>query len=187
MGSKTSERQTGETAERCARVVELGTSGDPAALPSLKRYLDCPQPEIRRLAALAIGKLAGVVDGPAAVKVLQTLLYDQDARVRRASLRAIAAFGTTSISVLEDLRDVMIRSYEKPVTRRDAEKAIDTIEASVRIEREQLVYPCSRCKSPVRADEYARNRRAFKRIFCDQCLGEADRGRSLWPRTMRKA
>lgn len=182
MGSRPTEKQTSKTAERCARVVDLGNSGDPAALPSLKKYLDCPEPEIRRLAALAIGKLAGVVDGPAAVKILQTLLWDQDSRVRRASLRAISAYGATSITVLEDLRDVTIRSYEKPVTRRDAAKAIDTIEASVRIEREQLVRLCRRCRAPVRADEYARNQRAFKRSFCDACQEKANSGRTLWPR-----
>jgi len=53
------------------RAVELGNSGDPAALPELVELTRAPIANVRRLAASAIGKLAGLAEAAVAVKALQ--------------------------------------------------------------------------------------------------------------------
>lgn len=52
------------------RAVELGCSADHAGLPELCTLLATPSPAVRRLAASAIGKLAGIADPAAALKAL---------------------------------------------------------------------------------------------------------------------
>ncbi len=58
------------------RAVELGNSGDPSALPELVELTRSPVANVRRLAASAIGKLAGLADAKGAVVALQSLLQD---------------------------------------------------------------------------------------------------------------
>ena len=36
----------------------------------------------------------------------------------------------------------------------------------------QAVHTCRRCGVEVSADEYARSRKAFQRVFCDKCFDE---------------
>jgi len=61
---------------------------------------------------------------------------------------------------------------EKDYNRRDAGKAVVAIEEAIRIAREQAVQKCQRCGAVVDADEYARSRKAFDRVFCDKCFDE---------------
>ena len=48
------------------RALALGRNSDPGALPGLAELVGMPSAEIRRLAASAIGKLAGFGAGPVA-------------------------------------------------------------------------------------------------------------------------
>ena len=62
------------------RAVELGNSGNPAALPELVELTRSPVANVRRLAASAIGKLAGLADAKGAVAALQPFLQDRVTR-----------------------------------------------------------------------------------------------------------
>ena len=64
------------------RVVELGNSGDPAALPELCELTRSPVANIRRLAASAIGKLTRLTDAKTAVSALAPMLRDAKPQVR---------------------------------------------------------------------------------------------------------
>lgn len=50
------------------RAVEMGNSGDPSVLPELAGLTQSPSANVRRLAASAIGKLAGLADAGGAVE-----------------------------------------------------------------------------------------------------------------------
>lgn len=154
------------------RAVELGRSGDGAALVELAELLGSPSAEVRRLAASAIGKLAGAADVSSAVAALIPVLRDPHPQVRQYAIKALAAYGTGAERALADLRDIAAAGPEKDYNRRDAAKAVETIAEAVRIAREQAEHRCQRCGARVDADEFARSRRAFDRIYCDRCFDE---------------
>lgn len=54
-----------------ARATELGESASAAVLPELAELTRSASPLVRRLAASAVGKLAGVVDSAASVDLLR--------------------------------------------------------------------------------------------------------------------
>ncbi|HDH00328.1 MAG TPA: HEAT repeat domain-containing protein, partial [Nitrospirae bacterium] len=95
------------------RAVELGNSGDPAALPELAELTQIPVANVRRLAASAIGKLAGLADAKNAVAALQPLLQDTYSQVRQYAAKALSSYGTVAKSALSDLRDMAINPVEK--------------------------------------------------------------------------
>ena len=47
-----------------------------------------------------------------------------------------------------------------------------TIREAVRVAAKQAERHCQRCHARVDADEFARSRRAFQRVFCDKCFDE---------------
>lgn len=155
-----------------ARAVELGRTGDPAALPELLELLAKPSNEVRRLAVSAIGKLAGLADSREAVPALQSRLLDPHPQVRQYAIKALSAYGTAASQALGDLEDIARNPIEKEYNRRDATKAIEVIREAMRIAEEQAVHLCQRCGAQVATDEYARSQRAFQRVYCDNCFDE---------------
>jgi hypothetical protein len=154
------------------RAVELGNSGDPSALPELMGLTRSPVANVRRLAASAIGKLAGLAEAKGAVDALQPLLRDRHPQVRQYAVKALKAYGTTAKCALSDLRDVAISPVEPDYNRRDAKLAVETIEEALRIAEEQAVHYCQRCGARLEPDEYVRSQQAFQRQFCNYCFDE---------------
>jgi hypothetical protein len=154
------------------RAVELGNSGDPSALPELMGLTRSPVANVRRLAASAIGKLAGLAEAKGAVDSLQPLLRDRHPQVRQYAVKALKAHGTAARCALSDLRDVAISPVETDYNRRDAKLAVETIEEALRIAEEQAVHYCQRCGARLEPDEYVRSQQAFQRQFCNYCFDE---------------
>lgn len=154
------------------RAVELGNSGDPSALPELMVLTRSPIANVRRLAASAIGKLAGLTDAKGAVAGVQPLLQDSHPQVRQYAVKALKAYGVAARCALADLRDMAISPVEKDYNQRDAKLAVETIEEALRIEEEQAVHCCQRCGVKLEADEYVRSQKAFQRPFCNYCFDE---------------
>ena len=154
------------------RAVELGNSGDPNALPELCELARSPIANIRRLAASAIGKLAGLANAKAAVSTLAPMLRDTKPQVRQYAVKALKAYGTASKNVLPDLRDIAISPVEKEYNTRDAKLAVETIEEALRIEEKQAVHHCQRCGVELEPDEFVRSQKAFQRPFCNYCFDE---------------
>ncbi|MEI7880419.1 MAG: hypothetical protein WCI95_06050 [bacterium] len=155
-----------------ARAVELGRSGNGAALPELVELIQTPSSEVRRLAASAIGKLAGLTDAAVAVGTLRPVLRDPHPQVRQYVVKALKAYGATAEPALQDLRDLAANPAEKEYNRRDAALAIDVIVEAMRIAAATVMHYCQRCAVQVTADEYARAQKAFQRVFCDKCFDE---------------
>ena len=155
-----------------ARAVELGCSGVGSALPELEELLKKPSAEVRRLAASAIGKLAGAADAVAAVSALLPILGDPHPQVRQYAVKSLSAYGVAARAALADLKDMAAKPAEKEYNCRDAVKAVAVIEEAVRLAEQQAEHRCQRCGVSVTADEYARSQRAFQRVFCDKCFDE---------------
>lgn len=155
-----------------ARAVELGCSGVGSALSELEELLKKPSAEVRRLAASAIGKLAGAANAMAAVSALLPILRDSHPQVRQYAVKSLSAYGIAVRGALADLKDMAVQSEEKEYNRRDAAKAVAVIEEAMRLAEQQAEHRCQRCGVSVTADEYARSQCAFQRVFCDKCFDE---------------
>ena len=155
-----------------ARAKELGESADAGAFNELTGLTGSDSPLVRRLAASALGKLAGVIPSAPAVQILQPLLADPHPQVRQYTAKALGAFGTDAKDVLPDLRDLYKNPLEKDYVKRSVLAAGKTIREAVRIAEEKAVHHCRRCGVQLAADEYARSQKAFQRPFCDPCFDE---------------
>ena len=154
------------------RAVELGNSGDPSALTELIELTRSPVANVRRLAASAIGKLAGIADANRAVSALVPMLRDAKPQVRQYAVKALKAQGVAAKCALSDLRDIAISPVEKDYNHRDAKLAVETIEEALRIKEKQAVHCCQRCGVELEHDEFARSQKAFQRPFCNYCFDE---------------
>jgi len=76
-----------------AHATALGEGADAAAFPVLAQYTRSDSPLVRRLAASALGKLAGIVDSAASVDLLRPLLLDTHPQVRQYAVKALGAYG----------------------------------------------------------------------------------------------
>jgi hypothetical protein len=155
-----------------ARAKVLGESASPVSFSELAELTRSESPLVRRLAASAFGKLAGIVEAEPAVKTLQPLLSDTHPQVRQYTAKALGAFGVHAKDVLPDLRDLYKNPVEKDYVKRSVLTAGKTIREAVRIADEQAVHCCRRCGVKLASDEYARSQKAFQRPFCDHCFDE---------------
>ena len=154
------------------RAVTLGRGGDGAALPELADLLTKESAEVRRLAASAIGRLAGVADAPAAVAALRPSLRDPHPQVRQYAVKALKAYGCAAQPALADIRDLAVNAAEKDYNRRDANLAAQVIEEALRMADQQAEHLCQRCGVKVTVEEFVRAQQAFQRVFCDKCFDE---------------
>lgn len=152
------------------RVRELGESADSKALPELLEATSSESPLVRRIAASALGKLAGVVDAGASVAALAPLLSDSHPQVRQYSAKALGAFGAASESMLPALRDLLRNPIEPDYVKRSVTAAGVRIKTALEIAARETVHNCRRCGREVEPDEYARSQRFFERTLCDVCF-----------------
>ncbi len=162
-----------ETEKKLAeRAVELGQSAKAEAFGELEALTRSESPLARRLAASAIGKLAGVVDSGPAVNALQSLLGDAHPQVRQYAAKALGAFGAAGGKALPDLRNLYRNPTEKDYVKRSVLAAGKTIREAALIAQKEVVHACRKCGVRVAPDEYARSQRFFQRTFCDTCFDE---------------
>ena len=154
------------------RAADLGRSADPKGFPQLADLTASASPLVRRLAASAIGKLAGIVPAGPAVRVLHPLLGDEHAQVRQYSAKALGAFGSAAKDALPDLRDLYSNPVERDYVKRSVLAAGKLIRSAVDIEAKKAIHTCQRCGVKLEADEYVRSHKAFQRPFCNYCFDE---------------
>jgi len=157
-----------------ARAVAIGREGQVEAFEELLSLLRSSSPNVRRLSASALGKLAWMgVDQAAAVAALAPVARrDPHLQTRQYAIRALKAYGSHAEPCLHDLRDVAANPAETGYLRRDAAAAVAFIEEALRIAAASVQHRCQRCDALVKAEEYARSHQAFSRVFCDRCFDE---------------
>ncbi len=156
------------------RALVLGRGTDPAAVPELVSLLLLPSAEIRRLAASALGKLAGFGADPATAvpALLSAALRDVHPQVQQYALKALKCYGAAAQAHLHDLDDLACNEHAKDYVRRAAHSAAEAIREAVRLTQAASVPRCARCQRSVSLDEHTRSRQAFRRTFCDACFDE---------------
>ena len=123
----------------CERATALGESGDAAAFAELVGLTRSESARVRRLAASALGKLAGIVPAGAAVDALVPLLADAHPQCRQYAAKALGAFGAAAEKALPDLRDLHRNPAEKDYVKRSVLAAGMTIREAIRIAGEQAI------------------------------------------------
>jgi len=156
------------------RALELGRSQDPACVPELVRLLRMPSPEIRRLAASALAKLADFgADAASAVTALAPVaLRDPHPQTRQYALKALKCYGAAANAHLHDLDDLANNERVKDYVRKAAHSAATGIREAIRLQQENALHKCTRCGCEVNPEEHARSQQAFQRTFCDPCFDE---------------
>jgi hypothetical protein len=156
------------------RALSLGRSGDPAALPELIGLLKLPSNEVQRLAASAIGKLAGFGANPElAVAALAPLARQaRHPQTQQYAIRALKAYGAAAQAHVRDLHDVARNPANRDYVRAAAKTAADAIGLAAKDTVDGGRHRCQRCNGVVTADEHARSQQAFQRVFCDRCFDE---------------
>lgn len=156
------------------RVLALGRSGDPAALPELIGMLRTPSNEVQRLAVSAIGKLAEFGgDADAAVASLAPLaLKARHPQTQQYAIRALKKYGAAAKGCLQDLRDLARNPAQRDYVRAAAVTTANAIEQAAADAVAGVKHRCQRCHTQVTADEYARSNQTFQRVFCDRCFDE---------------
>jgi hypothetical protein len=167
-------------AKLSSRAKTLGESASAAGFAELQGYCASESPLVRRVAASAIGKLAGVVSAKEAVATLMPLLGDGHPQVRQYAAKALSAFGVEAEAALLVLRDMYRNPAEKDYVKRSIKSAGVIIKEAVATRDKAVVHICSRCGVRVQPDEYARSQRFFQRIFCDACFDETATTRRNW-------
>ena len=155
-----------------ARAKALGESAEADALPELIGLTRSESPLARRLAASAMGKLAGVADGVAAVAALRPMLGDAHPQVRQYAAKALGAYGPAAEPALPALRDMLRNPAETDYVKRSVTAAGLAIKTAMELAASQRVETCRRCGRTVEPDEYARSQRFFQRTLCDICFDQ---------------
>ena len=153
-------------------IKKLGENASADAFQELSDFCRSESPLLRRLAASAIGKLAGIVDSTASVDLLRPLLYDSHPQVRQYTAKALSVFGVAAACTLEDMRDIYKNPEEKDYVKRTVVTSGKLINEAIKINQQKKRYKCSRCSVIVNSDEYARSQKTFQRIYCDKCFDE---------------
>lgn len=110
-------------AKLASRAKALGESASSACFAELQGYCASESPLVRRIAASAIGKLAGVVNAKVAVTTLLPLLADGHPQVRKYAAKAVSAFGADAGDALPVLRDMYRNPSEKDYVKRSVKSA----------------------------------------------------------------
>lgn len=156
------------------RALELGRSGDPAALPELIAMLRLPSNEVQRLAASAIGKLAEFgADQKAAVAALAPLaLSARHPQTQQYAIRALSKYGTAAKGCVHDLRDLARNPAQRDYVRAAAATVADAIEQAAADVEQGVKHRCQRCHAAVSQGEQERSQQAFQRVYCDRGFDE---------------
>ncbi len=155
-----------------AHAKQLGESASSDVFDELAELTLSSSPLVRRLAASAIGKLAGIVPAKPAVQTLQPLLCDEHPQVKQYTAKALGAFGANAVDALPDLRDLYKSPVEKDYVKRSVLTAGKTIRTAVDIEKCSAVHYCQRCGVKLDAHEFVQSQKAFQRPFCNNCFDE---------------
>jgi hypothetical protein len=156
------------------RVLALGRSGAPNALPEVIEMLRLPSNEVQRLAASAIGKLVEFgADAEAAVTALAPLArHARHPQTQQYAIRALKKCGVAARDCVADLRDLARNPAQRDYVRAAAAAVADAVEQAVDDLAADVKHRCQRCNAKVTADEFTRSHQAFQRVFCDCCFDE---------------
>ena len=157
-----------------ARALEIGNTLDVGAEDELRHLLECRFPEVRRLAASALGKLAPrrpneTLVSEALARVAET---DDHPQVRQYALKALAKYPVASISLLDRLRDIARDPNLRDYVRAAAAETIAEAQKANRQAYARKHHWCTRCHRIIGEEEFMKGMELFGKPYCQHCLDE---------------
>lgn len=133
-----------------------------------------PSNEVQRLAASAIGKLAGFgADAAAAVAALVPLaLNGRHPQTQQYALRALKSYAAFAQAHLQDLRDLAHNPSQRDYVRAAALTTLEAIEQAIRDGETGVSHRCQRCHAALTAEEHRQAQQSFQRSYCGRCYDE---------------
>ena len=163
-----------EQKELRARALELGRSGGAGGAPELAELLKSRFPEVRRLAASALGKLAA--SRPNETLVAYALAHaaevDSHPQVRQYALRALAKYPVAAVAWLDTMRDIARDPTAPEYVRTAAAEAVAAAQEANRKNYARKHHWCTRCKRIVGEEEFLAGMERFGKPYCRHCLDE---------------
>lgn len=157
-----------------ARALELGNAPDGRGEVELRTLLRSRFPEVRRLAASALGKLSEhQVNALLIAEVLTGVAEtDEHPQVRQYALKALAKYPVAAfdhLSRLQDIaRDPTLREYVRVA-------AANTIAEAQKAHRKAYAkrhHWCTRCQRIINEEEFFKGMELFGKPYCRHCLDE---------------
>jgi len=153
-----------------------GLSSRGEAWFELSDSLASPFPEVRRLAASALGKMAP--EHPPAAAFLPHLLRvareDDRPQVRQYAVKAIGRYADEALACLEDLKDIARDESAPSYLCSSAADAVAKIQLAHQKKFARTHHWCARCKRIVSEEEYARSVDRWGKPYCRHCLDERE-------------
>ena len=157
-----------------ARALELGNAPDARGEAELRELLKSRFPEVRRLAASALGKLSAFQ--PNARLVVEVLAgvaeSDEYPQVRQYALKAIAKYPDAAVTVIDRLRDVARDATLRDYVRTAASDAVAVAQKANRQAYARENHWCTRCRRIIGEEEFFKGMELFGKPYCQHCLDE---------------
>jgi len=163
-----------EQRELRARALELGKSGDAGKASELTELLKSRFPEVRRLAASALGKLAAFRPNGTLVAFALARAAEGDThpQVRQYALKALAKYPAAAIAWLDMMRDIARDPTAAEYVRVAAAEAIAAAQEENRRIYAREHHWCTRCRKVISEEEFLAGMERFGKPYCRHCLDE---------------
>ena len=163
-----------EQKELRARALELGKSGDAGKASELTELLKSRFPEVRRLAASALGKLAASRPNETLVAFALARAAEGDAhpQVRQYALKALAKYPAAAVAWLDMMRDVARDPTAAEYVRVAAAEAVAVAQEENRRIYVRKHHWCTRCRKVIGEEEFLAGMERFGKPYCRHCLDE---------------
>lgn len=157
-----------------ARALELGNAPDARGEAELRGLLKSRFPDVRRLAASALGKLAEhqMNKQLVAMALADVAETDDHPQVRQYALKALAKLPEAAFAQIDRLRDIARDPTLRDYVRVAAADAIAAAQKANRIAYARRNHWCTRCKRTIGSDEFIKGMEMFGKPYCRHCLDE---------------
>ena len=157
-----------------ARALELGRSGNASSASELIELLKSRFPEVRRLAASALGKLAASRPDETLVAYALARTAEDDAypQVRQYALKALAKYPNASVTWLDTMRDIARDPTVAEYVRTAAAEAVAAAQMANRQNYARKHHWCTRCQKIISEEEFLSGMDRFGKPYCRHCLDE---------------
>ena len=138
------------------------------------KFLRSEFPDVRRLSASALGKLAPLRPPyPAILPVLLSLAEDDPKpQVRQYAVKAIGRYAEFAIDCLDPLKDVARDESAPEYVRTAAAEVVASIQECHRSSVARKNHFCTRCKRIITEPEYRQGMSRWGKPYCRHCYDE---------------
>jgi len=163
-----------EQKELRARALELGRSGDASGALELTELIKSRFPEVRRLAASALGKIAASRPNETLVAYALASAAESDShpQVRQYALKALAKYPAAAVTWLDTMRDIARDPTSPEYVRIAAAEAVAAAQNENRKTYARKHHWCTRCRQVISKEEFLSGMERFGKPYCRHCLDE---------------